>query len=68
MRIRFNKNELPYFIQWRMLGEREYVTGLEPANAPIEGRAAARAEGALPFLEPGEKRTFHLEIEPGHCR
>ena len=68
VRIRFNKNELPYFIQWRMLGEREYVTGLEPANAPIEGRAAARAEGALPFLEPGEKRTFHLEIEPGHCR
>ena len=67
MRLRFSTRELPYFIQWRMLGEREYVIGLEPGNAPIEGRAAAREEGTLPFLEPGEKRVYHLDIEAGNC-
>ena len=68
VRIRFNKKELPYLVQWRMMGEREYVTGLEPANAPIEGRAAARANGTLPFLKPGERRSYHLSIEAGDCR
>ena len=68
VRIRFHKDELPYLVQWRMLGEREYVTGLEPANAPIDGRAAARQAGTLPFLEPGESRSYHLVIEAGECR
>ena len=67
-RIRYNKNELPYFVQWRMLGEREYVTGLEPVNAPIEGRADAREQGKLPFLAPRETRSYHLEVEVGPCK
>ena len=46
-----------------MLGEREYVTGLEPANAPIDGRDNARAEGTLPFLAPGEKKVYRLSVE-----
>ena len=63
VRIRFDRKALPYFVQWRMLGSGEYVTGLEPANATIDGRAQARAEGKLPFLQPGEKITYHFEIE-----
>lgn len=63
MRIHFDKKVLPYFIQWRMLGSGEYVTGLEPANAPIDGRAKARADGKLPFLQPGEKVMYNFKIE-----
>lgn len=63
IRIRFDKQALPYFVQWRMLGKGEYVTGLEPANAPIDGRAKARADGLLPSLAPGEKKMYRFEIE-----
>ena len=63
VRLRFDAKALPHFVQWRMLGEREYVTGLEPANAPIDGRDNARAEGTLPFLAPGEKKVYRLSVE-----
>ncbi|MDD2361415.1 MAG: aldose 1-epimerase family protein [Oscillospiraceae bacterium] len=63
IRIRYDKHALPYFVQWRMLGEGEYVTGLEPANAPIDGRDKARSQGCLPFINPGEKRIYRFEIE-----
>ena len=54
VRIRFDRKALPYFVQWRMLGSGEYVTGLEPANAPIDGRAQARAENC-PFCSQVKK-------------
>ena len=63
VRLRFDTKVLPYFVQWRMLGEREYVMGLEPANAPLLGRDKARAEGTLPFLKPGEKIVYRLQVE-----
>jgi hypothetical protein len=63
MRIHFDHKALPYFVQWRMLGKGEYVTGLEPANAPIDGRDKARASSQLPFLEPGEKRIYNFIVE-----
>ena len=39
-----------------------YVVGLEPANCRVEGRDVERAGGALKHLEPGEKKTYHLEM------
>jgi len=32
--IKFNTNQLPYLIQWKMMGKGEYVLGLEPSNVP----------------------------------
>lgn len=61
--IAFSTDELPYMYQWKMLGEGTYVVGLEPANCPVVfGRAAARAQGELPILEPGEERHYSLEF------
>lgn len=40
----------------------DYVVGLEPSNCYTEGRAAARSDGSLEFIEAGEVRTFHLEF------
>lgn len=60
--IKYNKNELPQFTQWKMNGTREYVVGMEPANCKVEGRAKERRLGTLEFLEPGESKEFHLEI------
>lgn len=61
--IHFNPRQLPALVQWRMLAEGTYVMGIEPANCPtIEGRVEAARRGTLPFLEPGEMRTYDLEF------
>jgi hypothetical protein len=59
--VRSRKAELPFFTQWKMMGEGMYVVGLEPGNCLVEGRARERASGRLSFLEPGEEREFVLE-------
>lgn len=60
--IKYNKKELPEFIEWKMTGEGTYVLGLEPANCRVEGRDKERQKGTLQFLNPGEERIISLEI------
>jgi hypothetical protein len=61
--LTWNPRQLPRLWQWRMLGPGMYLTGLEPANGTVVGRAATRAEGALDVLDPGATRAFDLRIE-----
>ena len=60
--IRFRLAELPYLIEWKMMGQGNYVVGLEPANCTVLGRSHDRAAGVLRFLEPGERLSTALEI------
>jgi len=60
--VKYRKNELPRFTQWKEVCAGTYVTGLEPCNAGVEGRAKDRSDGTLPFLQPGERREYMLEI------
>jgi len=60
--VRYRQKELPRYIEWKMMGEGTYVTGMEPANCSVTGRAAERAAGTLQFLDPGEERHFSLSI------
>jgi uncharacterized protein DUF4432 len=63
LRLRFDATTLPAMFIWRMLGQGEYVLGLEPSNCfSIRGRADARARGILPILQPGEERRYRLEF------
>jgi hypothetical protein len=55
--------ELPRLHQWIHPAPRVYVMGIEPANCSTSGRAHDRAEGRLPFLEPGETRETSLYVE-----
>ena len=41
-------------IGWKMMGEGEYVVGMEPSNCLTGGRANERANGTLREIEPGE--------------
>ncbi len=50
------------FTQWQQFGSGDYVLGLEPGNVGVQGRAAERAAGTLPMLEPGTRKTFALEV------
>ncbi|MCI8549111.1 MAG: aldose 1-epimerase family protein [Lachnospiraceae bacterium] len=61
--IRWNQSQIPYMTEWKMMGERDYVLGLEPCTNKLTGRAALRESGDLHFLKPGENRHFELEIE-----
>lgn len=60
--VRYYKRELPRFVQWKMMGEQDYVVGLEPCNCGVEGRQADESRGLLHRLAPGEQRTFNLEF------
>ena len=40
--LAWSHDTLPRLFQWRVMSDQNYVIGLEPGNAPIEGRARAR--------------------------
>jgi hypothetical protein len=62
MTLRYSET-LPALFQWKLTATKHDVLGLEPANTPeLQGRAAARAGGNLPRLEPGESRSYVIEI------
>ncbi|MBQ4574699.1 MAG: aldose 1-epimerase family protein [Clostridia bacterium] len=60
--VKFDMTTLPHMIEWKQMGEGDYVCGLEPATWYPEGRAAARERGCLDFIEPGEIKHFKLEL------
>lgn len=45
-----------------MMGERDYVMGLEPGNCHPDGRDKMREEGALTILAPGESVAYEVKI------
>ncbi len=61
--MRFRKDQLPWLTNWQHWGKGEYVTGLEPGTHPPIGQAKAREQNTLLFLEPGQTRTYDLELE-----
>ena len=60
--IKYRKEQLPHFVEWKMMGEGTYVVGMEPGNCLVSGRAIERKERRLKFLGPGERAQFHIEI------
>lgn len=60
--VRYNVNQLPILTEWKEMGQGAYAVGLEPCTAHLEGRDRLREEGKLEQLEPGEERSFDLEI------
>lgn len=62
-RVRYRAKELPWLWQWKMLGARDYVMGLEPCNCGPGGRAAARAAGQIGHLPPRGFVTHRVELE-----
>ena len=66
--IEFDKNQLPCLANWQHWGRGEYVTGLEPGTHFPVGQGAARRDGNLILLEPGEpgeSRRYALVFRVG---
>lgn len=62
MRLEFDLKELPQFTQWKQMGIRDYVLGLEPGTCNPIGRIEAEKNGQLLLLTPGETKTFALNF------
>ena len=60
--ISFDSSSLSCFTQWKMMGVKDYVMGLEPGNCYPDGRDVMREKGLLQFVAPGEKRTYGVRL------
>ena len=63
LEILFDPKVLDGFVEWKMMGIRDYVLGLECGNCLPDGRDVMRKIGMLKFLEPGEKKTYCVKIQ-----
>jgi Domain of unknown function (DUF4432) len=62
VRVAYKQSEFPHLTVWKMMGEGEYVCGIEPANCKVLGRAAEREAGRLQHIAPGETRRFSVTL------
>ena len=60
--IQFDAEELDGFVEWKMMGVRDYVLGLECGNCYPDGRDVMRKTGMLKFLEPQEAKEYCVKI------
>lgn len=62
LEIRFDPKQLDCFVEWKMMGVRDYVLGLECGNCYPDGRDVMRRSGVLKFIQPEEKLTFRVNV------
>jgi hypothetical protein len=60
--VQFKADTLPFMNEWKMMGQGDYVVGMEPCNVPCQSRAALAESGMLATLAPGETREMDLTI------
>ena len=60
--LSFTHDTLPWFTNWKSMIAGDYVTGIEPSNAWVEGRAAEREAGRLRFLEAWEAVEYEVQF------
>ena len=60
--ISFDAAELDGFVEWKMMGVRDYVLGLECGNCYPDGRDVMRRKGMLKFLQPGEEKVYCFAV------
>lgn len=62
VRIEYLKKDYPVLVEWKMMGQGDYVLGIEPGNCMVGGRLEAREKKHLKYLAPGEKKTLTLKL------
>ena len=61
--LRFDAKALPLLCEWKCMRAGEYVLGLEPTTSGVLSRVAARENGMLITLEPGQVYETGFEME-----
>lgn len=62
LEITFDAEQLDGFVEWKMMGVRDYVLGLECGNCYPDGRDVMRRTGMLKTLAPGKKQSYCVKI------
>ena len=60
--MHFDPHSLDCLLEWKMMGERDYVLGLEPGNCYADGREAVRKQGKLKFIHPDQEITYSVDF------
>jgi len=60
--VHYNADDLPYFVQWKMLSKGEYVMGLEPMNSDMYGAKLGQEGCPAPVLGPRESKTYKATL------
>jgi hypothetical protein len=60
--LRYDQEQLPTYIAWRMMREGLYAIGMEPATNPFGNPAELIPAGHRMLIQPGEQRTYELEV------
>ncbi len=63
LEILFDNKDLDCFVEWKMMGIRDYALGLECGNCFPDGRDIMRKTGKLKFLNPGERKVYHVKVK-----
>jgi hypothetical protein len=60
--VKYCKDQLPRFVEWKQMGEQDYVIGFEPCNCGVEGRPIDEQLGLLHTLKAGQSQPVSLEF------
>jgi hypothetical protein len=60
--LRWPHRELPCMGEWKMMGYRDYVLGMEPCTVFIRPRKQILDRKLMPYLGAGKSREFHVEL------
>ena len=60
--VEYDGQALPLLCEWKCMREGDYALGLEPTTSGVIGRPAARKDGSLILLQPGESRVYELSL------
>lgn len=62
-KVAWDAAALPYLTQWKNTRQGIYVSGIEPGNCIPEGQNAARRNGRLQVLQPGETLETYVSMD-----
>ncbi|MCD6546415.1 MAG: aldose 1-epimerase family protein [Thermotogae bacterium] len=60
--MEWDLDQMPYLTEWKMMGQSDYVIGIEPGNCYPVGREGAEKRGELQYIEPLEKKKFDIKL------
>ena len=61
--ISYDSESLKEFTEWKMMGVRDYVLGLEPGNVNPDGFVTNKEKGLITYLKPNEKLNYSVHIK-----
>ena len=62
VKLSFSSRELPWLVEWKQMGQQDYVVGMEPGNCLTEGRHVAKQRGQLEYIAPQQTKHYHLTM------